>query len=206
VLQAQSTGLCGDSLLASVNDDLSTSGAMHSCVAALPADDLAKTASTIKVDGHDAFLPSGVFRYSLGLTEPLVTSVRVRASGDVSWTESATLLRCKKSDSFPPSQPTCGGLASTGVGFARTTTYLRDGHQTRIRDSYTSTDGTSHAVDLRYLASFVGTGPGAVGYRFPGRGAVFEKSSKAEAGVPTRSWSARTLPPASTTRPPTVAR
>lgn len=180
VLNAESAGFCGDTLLATLNDDLSRSGALHSCLAVLPKADLSGTASPVRVDGHQAFLPSQVFAYSLGLTEPLVTSVHVGTTGDVTWRESAGLLRCQKSDTFPPTQSSCGSLVTTGVRFTRSAQYFRDGHQVRMADTFTSTDTAAHSVDLRYFASFAGTGTGPVGYRFPGHGSAFSASSKGE--------------------------
>ena len=110
------------------------------------------TASTVKVDGHNAYLPAGVNSYlissqSLAVSQTKLTTTSTRAkNGDLTVTESAPLVRCSVDDTYPPTSTSCPALVSTGVTFKRTVDLFRGDHQIRVRDSFVST-GAAHFGD-----------------------------------------------------------
>ena len=115
--------------------------------------------SAIRVDGHNAYLPSGVHDFRgapQSLTVPqstLAVSRSIAHNGDVTITESAALKRCSVSDHYPPTTASCPALLATGVTFKRVTKFWRNGHQVKIRDTFTSTNHHAHTVTLQYLGS-----------------------------------------------------
>jgi len=140
------------------------------------------TASSIKVAGHNAYLPGAVHsllrgEQGLAVTQSALTATfAVAASGDVTVTESATLMRCSVSDTFPPTSTSCPSLVSTGVRFTRTLTVFRAGHQVKIRDAFASTDGAAHALTLEYQFATSPTNSGSAGYTYPTHSATFATS------------------------------
>jgi len=143
--------------------------------------------SAIRVDGHNAYLPSGVqdFRIAQSLTVPqsaLSASRSIARNGDVTITESAALKRCSPSDHYPPTTASCSALLPTGVTFKRVTQFWRDGHQVKIRDTFTSTDHHAHNVALQYLGAVAnetgaGTAHASAGFLYPAHSTTFHASS-----------------------------
>lgn len=144
--------------------------------------------SAIRVDGHNAYLPSGVqdFRgtpQSLTVAQSTLTVSRsIAHNGDVTITESAALKRCSVSDHYPPTTASCPALLPTGVTFQRITTFWRNGHQVRIRDTFTSTNHHAHTVALQYLGaveneSAGGSADSAAGFSYPKHSSKFRGSS-----------------------------
>jgi hypothetical protein len=140
------------------------------------------------VDGHNAYLPSGVhdFRGSPQFLTVPQTNLEVTRSiahnGDVTVTESAALKRCSVTDQYPPTTTSCPALVSTGVTFKRITKFWRNGHQVKIRDTFTSTDHHAHAVALQYLGEAGNetngaTAQGRAGFSYPTHGSTFHTSS-----------------------------
>ena len=92
-------------------------------------------ASSIKVDGHNAYLPSAVHNFLIGTESPpgrqsrlTVTSSRA-SNGNLTVTESAPLMRCSVSDTYPPTSNSCPSLTSTGVTFSRVSMFVQGAHQ-----------------------------------------------------------------------------
>jgi hypothetical protein len=103
-------------------------------------------------------------------------------NGDVTFTESALLMRCSADNTYPPNTASCPSIVSTGVRYQRVSTVERDGHQVKVRDTFTSTDHHAHSSSLQYQASLVnetgsGTATGNIGYAFPGHGSTFHAAS-----------------------------
>jgi hypothetical protein len=183
ISEQQDAGSCGVVLVSTVATpgmELRGTGT-SSCKFALPAQSLVPnaTASSIKVSGHNAYLPSGVHNFLIGtqalsVTQSvLTTTFTVAANGDVTITESAPLMRCSGSDLFPPTSGSCPSLVSTGVKFTRKSQVIRGAHQVRIRDTFASTDSASHTLTLEYQHSVQPPQSGATGYVFPGHGTTF---------------------------------
>jgi hypothetical protein len=173
---------CGPALIATVAPPTMTVLGLgrQACTVALPSGNVTtsgtSTASSIKVSGHNAYLPATISTYlrgTLGLTtlpQPALTTSMSRASnGDLTITESAPLRRCSASDLYPPTSISCPSLTGTGVSFNRVTSIIRGSHQVRVRDTFTSTDGHAHPVSLQYLSQAEPSDAGAPGYLYPGR-------------------------------------
>jgi hypothetical protein len=148
------------------------------CAFALPGSDVTAagpdSGSAIKVDGNNAYLPGAVHsvlnnKYHLALTQTKLTvSVsRPNNKGDVVITESAPLMRCSVSDTYPPTVGSCPALVATGVTFKRVSTLFRGAHQVQVRDSFAS-GGSAHTVNLQYVGTTVELDSGAPGYLYPG--------------------------------------
>ena len=192
IAELEDAGRCGTALLATIETpgmDL-RGPANQSCKLALPFGNITPsgtaTASAIKVGGHNAYLPAGVNSFLIGsrglsVTQPaLTTSSSVTGNGDMTLTESALLMRCSVSDTYPPTAGSCPSLISTGVRFQRVTNIFRGTHQVRVRDTYTSTNGAAHTVGLEYQSQPAFPDTGAPGYIFPGHGNSFQKATPNE--------------------------
>ncbi|HEY3831441.1 MAG TPA: hypothetical protein VGO03_04060 [Acidimicrobiia bacterium] len=175
-------GNCGVALVTTIaTPSMEQQGASGTgCSLALPPQNLPNgTASSIKVDGHTAYLPSAVHDYLIGalslpLAQPaLTTSFAVTAAGDTTVTESAPLMRCSVSDTYPPTSTSCPNLVSAGVKFTRVSQTIRSAHQVRVRDTFVSTDSAAHTLALEYQQSVSPPQTGANGYVFPGHGTAF---------------------------------
>jgi hypothetical protein len=160
----------------------------QSCAFALPSANITPsgiaTASSIKVDGHNAYLPFHVQSFlnqspqSLGLTQPPLTISFARlANGDATLTETAKLWRCSVGDTYPPTSVSCPSLVDTGVTFRRVSNLIRGAHQVRIRDTFTGTDAQAHKVNLLYEGTTAEPDTGRVGYTFPGGSNVFSPAA-----------------------------
>jgi hypothetical protein len=184
-------GSCGAEALVTVQaPQMQAGGFVLSCLFALPSTNFGPsgpaTGSTIQIDGHNAYLPSGVHslieNHSLTVTQSALTATHTIAhNGDVTFTESALLMRCSASNAYPPTTVSCPHLVSTGVRYERVSTLERDGHQVKVRDAFTSTDHHAHSASLQYQANFTnesggGSATGDIGYAFPGHGSSFHPS------------------------------
>ncbi|MFL5798587.1 MAG: hypothetical protein ACJ77A_11730 [Actinomycetota bacterium] len=178
-------GQCGPALVATIAvPEMEMLGTgRERCAFGLPKGNLAGTASAIRVDGHNAYLPYAVHSYlngslGLGLTQPALTSTFTFAgNGDVHVVESATLMKCSVDDTYPPTGTSCPDLAGTGVKFTRVGDLFRGAHQIRIRDTLTAIDGHSHTVGLVYAAQVGGSPSGTTGFIFPGHGSTFQPTA-----------------------------
>jgi hypothetical protein len=179
---------CGAQTLATIETpamDLRGPGGSE-CLFALPSGNLTTsgnpTGSPIKVDGNNAYLPGSVHDYLRNpsqrnlttLTQSRLTTTFTRFSnGDVTATESAPLVRCSVSNTYPPTSVSCPALVGTGVRFTRVSNIFRGAHQIRMRDTYKSTDAGAHAVTLQYESRVSAPDTGSTGYQFPGHGSAF---------------------------------
>jgi len=187
-----SAGECGAAILATVATptmDVRGPGRQQ-CEFALPSGNITTTGlptqSSIRVSGHNAYLPSAVHSYlrgNLSLTvsqSALATSFTRATNGDIAVTESATLMRCSVADTYPPTLASCPQLISAGVKFTRVVNIFRGAHQIRFRDTFASTDGLAHAVSVQYLGSAWQPSTGATGYTFPGHSSSYSTATPDE--------------------------
>ena len=186
-------GTCGTQVVVTVEAPAMEAGPIvFTCLFSLPDEDIDPSGtpkhSAIRVDGHNAYLPSGVhdFRGSpQSLTVPqstLSVSRSIANNGDVMITESAALERCSVSDHYPPTTASCPALLATGVTFKRVTKFWRNGHQVTIRDTFTSTNHHAHTVMLQYLGEVSnetggGTADTSAGFSYPAHSSTFHASS-----------------------------
>ena len=175
------------------------------CAFGLPAANITNTgtatATAIRVDGKNAFLPGSVktdLRDDLGLTlaQPSITTQLTRhANGDITVVEREPLRRCNGDNTYPPTTVSCASLVSTGVTFRRVLDFIRGAHQVEIHDSYISTDGHQHSVSAQYQITVAtggksdpSSGTGLPGYIYPGHSASFSKATfdKVVTGFPNK--------------------
>ena len=183
IAEQEDAGNCGVALVSTVaTPGMEVRGTGTSaCKFALPAQSLVPnaTASSIKVSGHNAYLPFGVHNFLIGtqglsVTQSvLTTTFTIAGNGDVTVAESAPLMRCSASDLFPPTSGSCPSLVSAGVKFRRVIQVIRSAHQVRVRDTFASTDSASHTLTLEYQHSVQTPQSGTTGYVFPGHSSTF---------------------------------
>jgi hypothetical protein len=187
IIAVEDAGQCGPALTATITPpgmDIRGAGGGTACAFALSSANIRPSgtanSSSIKVDGHTAYLPFHVKSFlnqspqSLGLTQPpLTVSFTRHSNGDATLTETAKLWRCSVDDTYPPTSTSCPSLVDTGVTFRRVSNMIRSAHQVRVRDTYTGTDNHSHHLNLVYEGEIGAQDTGAVGYTFPGGSTAF---------------------------------
>ncbi len=131
------------------------------------------TRSEIEVDGQNAYGSTGAFfLFTNSATLPGAPALSFNvdsfstANGDAQTTESEPLVKCTPQDVFAPTYANCTAFASTGVAFKRVTEYTNSGRVVTSTDTFTSTDGLAHALDLQYETEL---GDAAAGWQFPGQ-------------------------------------
>jgi hypothetical protein len=148
------------------------------CNAALFSSDsaVAPTRSELQIDGMNAYDP-----FSAGQTDPNATGLPSltdtytvdKATGNVVIHETDPLVECREA-TYPPNVISCSSFASAGVTDDRTIAQSHDGHVSSIEDSFKSTDGKTHSLDLLWDNSqhFSGGASGdssQLEYEFPGQ-------------------------------------
>lgn len=136
---------CGGSLFGSRNDFFTNP----------TTEDL--TRSEILVDGHNAYGSNSaqdLFSGSSALSGFPALTARVdsfnTSNGDAQTTESEPLVRCSPSNAYAATSSSCTAFAPTGVRITRVTSYTNGGRVATVSDTYSSTDGASHSIDLLY--------------------------------------------------------
>lgn len=114
------------------------------------------TRADIQVDGQNAYGSASAYElfHSTALPGfPVLTSTLDSFDGsthNAQTTESEGLVRCTPNDVFNPSSADCTAFASTGVMITRVTDFTNSGRVATVTDTFTSTDGQPHSLDLRY--------------------------------------------------------
>lgn len=193
VVIATDVGSCGTEALVTIEAPQMQAGPLVlTCLFGLQDKNIdpsgSPTRSAIRVDGHNAYLPSGVHEFrsppqSLTVSQTALTVNRsIAHNGDVTVTESAALKRCSVSDHYPPTTGSCPALVATGVTFKRVSKFFRNGHQVQIRDTFSSTDHHRHTMTLQYLGAAEnetsgGSAATRAGFAYPGHGSTFHQST-----------------------------
>ena len=108
------------------------------------------TRSELQIDGVNAYAPAQAFFIDSNAAGfPTLTSAYTvdKATGSLVIHETDPLVKCA-SATYPPSQTSCAAFVSTGVTDVRTVSQDHDGHISWITDTFKSTDGKKHSVDL----------------------------------------------------------
>jgi hypothetical protein len=195
---ATDAGSCGTETVATIEAPAMQAGPiMLSCLFGLPDRDFDPSGhpkhSAIRVDGHSAYLPSGIQEFRgvpQSLTVPqstLTVSRSIAHNGDVTITESAALKRCSVSDHYPPTTTSCPALLATGVTFKRVTKFWRNGHQALIRDTFTSTNHHAHTVTLQYEGTIGNESGGGTAHSV--RSDVHARADDPQADTTAGTWS-----------------
>ncbi|MGH2867212.1 MAG: hypothetical protein ACRDNK_06530 [Solirubrobacteraceae bacterium] len=145
------------------------------------------------VDTKPAYAPAAAAQINpsaTGLPSVSVSATQNSSTGDVTITESEPLVRCA-GDPYPPTSGNCAAFVDSGVRLSRTVTQTDNGHMAFIEDAYSSTDGSSHGLDLllqnqQYFTVFTGgtENPAVVSYEFPGQTAFATHNPGDQIGVP----------------------
>jgi hypothetical protein len=116
---------------------------------AIPGDERARYGTErafLRIDGHDARLPAAAHGLTAVAGAPRL-ALRALAADRLDTLEPAA--RCSATVATPAGAG-CGALVDTGLVLARTLRVLGDGMRVRITDSWRSTDGAAHALDVDY--------------------------------------------------------
>lgn len=143
------------------------------CAGALYGSDGSGQRTEILIDGKNAYdsygadhayidtIPSGGSTVRSGQAPgfPALTSSYTKdpSTGNVTITESEGLVSCADA-SYPATEAKCGGTSHTnigswqsdGVSFSRTISQTAGGRIVTMTDTYKSTDGAAHQLDLEY--------------------------------------------------------
>jgi hypothetical protein len=132
------------------------------------------TRSELQIDGANAYPPTQAFLInSDGAGLPALTDTYAldKATGNVVIHETAPLVKCA-SETYPPTAGSCARYVATGVTDDRTITQDHDGHMSWVTDTFKSTDGKPHSVDLLWDENEQFFGPtgdsSQLEYRFSG--------------------------------------
>jgi hypothetical protein len=136
---------CGGSFFNSPNEFFSNPGTV----------DL--TRSEIQVDGHNAYGSYSAARLFSG-SDALAGFPALTASldsfdsstGNAQTTELEPLVTCTPNDVYGPTSTDCTAFAPTGIAVKRVTSYSDDGRVATVTDTFSSTDGSAHSLDLLY--------------------------------------------------------
>jgi hypothetical protein len=131
--------------------------------------------SELVVDGANSYTPGTAAAINPGATGlPALTDTYTldKATGNIVIDETDPIVKCTGA-TYPPTATSCSTFASTGVTDHRRIAQDHDGHMSWITDTFTSTDGKSHSLDLLWDDSQRFWGPSGsstqVEYRFPGQ-------------------------------------
>ena len=132
------------------------------------------TRSELQIDGANAYPPTQAFFINPGAAGfPALTGTYAvdKATGNVVIHETDPLVKCADAG-YPPSQTSCASFISAGVTDERTVTQDHDGHVGWITDTFKSTDGKAHSIDLLWENNqqFFGASGNSsqIEYEFPG--------------------------------------
>jgi hypothetical protein len=121
--------------------------------------------SAVLVDGHSAYLPAGAAALFANAANgagfsPVAYSVSLdQATGNVAIQESDALVVCAPRPAAVPSPATCSSYTSAGVRLDRRIVQQGDGRVTLVFDTWVSTDGRSHVLNLFYENHIKGPSP-----------------------------------------------
>ncbi len=164
------------------------------------------TRSGIQVGGQDAYASSAAARLiarsapgtcppscngsqdNPGLPPLTFTFAQDTTNGNVTIHESENIVRCPPGTAYPPTHATCGAFTSTGVKIDRTMVQDHSGHVVWVTDSFSSTDGTAHPIDLLYgNAQYLNASRVAnIGYQFAGQSTYAAHATGDTVTVPAR--------------------
>jgi hypothetical protein len=184
--------ICAGTFYTSSSDQRWQGGGLGHPINMDPSVDL--TRSEIEVGGQNAYGATGaaeLFSGSDTLAGIPALSFTVDSfsttNGDAKTTESQQLVKCTPQDVYAPTSANCTAFTSTGVLMTRVSDYTNSGRVVTTTDTFTSTDGLAHALDLQYA---IDLGDAAAGWQFPGQSGY--------------SYPAGTSGPAATAAPATI--
>jgi hypothetical protein len=201
------TGACGGPYAASIDSAFDIGGNDGKnypidCVGSLFGDDLGTWGgrSEVVIDGRNAYDPAAaqglIARTSgdngsqdlPGFPKSLNVSVGFDPSnGQISSRMVESLVSCHGTDPYKPlTIASCPSFDDTGVTLTRLTTTSDGGQVMTLADTWTSTDGRSHTLDLLYddYAGVVGHSDGERGWQLPGQSGFTQYAAGASVPAP----------------------
>jgi len=183
--QSINNAACGGPELAPIDANLSVGNFALDCVGSLLSDDLGAWGgrSEVQVDGRNAYDAAGaqaLFPSASGNPASQSLAGFPHMSTTVDWDPASGLISssstedwsaCSGPNERPQSYATCQSFVSTGVQVQRNIASSDGGRVVTLTDTWTSTDGQPHTVDLLY-DDYVGLSANSAqrGYEFPGEG------------------------------------
>lgn len=171
-------GSCGP-YSAPIDASFNTGNFAINCMGSLLSDDLGVWGgrSEVQVDGrnaYDAFSAQKLFSGSQNLPGGFPT-----LTDSVDWDPATGLMsshsdegwvQCAGPDPYQPTAENCSSFVSAGVQLERDVTTSDGGRVVTMTDTWSSTDGAAHTLDLLY-DDYVGLSTSASerGYEFPGQ-------------------------------------
>jgi hypothetical protein len=183
-LPAPYTTACGGPEAAPIDPAFDTGNFAIDCVGSLLSDDLGAFGgrSEVQVDGRNAYDPAAaqsLFTTGSPLSQNLPGFPKTLAA-TVDWDPTTGLIsshstepwvECSGSDPVSPTAATCPSFVASGVQLERDITTSDGGRVVTMTDTWSSTDGKAHTVDLLYddAIGLFGLNNGERGYQFPGQ-------------------------------------
>ncbi|HET6871149.1 MAG TPA: PASTA domain-containing protein [Solirubrobacteraceae bacterium] len=179
------TGACGGPYAAPVNQALDAGTFPIDCAGSLLDNDLGIWGgrSEVQIDGRDAYdaaSAQALFARTSGdngsedLTgfPSLSTSVDFDpTTGLISSQAQESWVACHGPEVYPATSANCLSFDNTGVRLTRVVTTSDGGRVITLTDTWSSTDGNSHSLDLLYddYAGVAGNADSERGWQFPGQ-------------------------------------
>jgi len=177
---------CGGPFAAPIDSSFDVGNFAIDCAGSLLSNDLNAFGgrSEVQIDGHNAYDPASaqaLFAASGGhAASQNLPGFPTDLTGDVTWDPSTGLLSSTSDESWvvcngPNEQvqtfATCPGFIDSGVKLARKLTTSDGGRVVTLADTWSSTDGKAHALELLYddYIGLSGVATGDRGYQFPGQ-------------------------------------
>lgn len=192
---ASGSGACGGPYAAPIDPAFDIGTFPVDCVGSLLADDLGIWGgrSEVVIDGrnaYDAASAQGLFPRTGGQdngSQDLAGFPSVNVS--VSWDPSTGLISSRSVESWvacdgndpykPTSNVVCPRFDDTGIQLTRVVSTSDDGRMITLTDTWSSTDGHSHTLDLLYddYAGVSGNADSERGWEFPGQSSFTQYTS-----------------------------
>jgi hypothetical protein len=136
--------------------------------------------SELQIDGRNAY--TGWSEHSAfnaadqapGFLPIAFTPAFSPTASDLTIEETDALVTCK-GNPYPPTASTCPAFQAAPVRVRRAITTDHNGRVTLVVDTYSSSDGAAHALDLLYEQDFNPFSGGDPAYRFPWRESAFNQ-------------------------------
>ena len=148
------------------------------------------TRSELQIDGANAYAPAQAFFINpggAGLPSLTETHKVDKTTGNVVINETDPLVKCSGA-TYPPTTGSCATYVTAGVTDDRTITQDHDGHISWITDTFKSTDGKAHAIDLLWDNNQQFFGPSGdssqLEYQFPGENSFSEHKTGDTVSLP----------------------
>ncbi len=173
-----SAGSCGP-YMAPFDPSYGTGNFALNCVGSLLGSNLpgVGTRSEVQVDGQDAYdaaSAQAVFGGTENLTHfPVLTPTNLNfdpTDGVISSQSTEGWVVCPGDSHYPPTSRDCPDFATAGVSLQRNISTSDGGQVVTMTDTWSSTDGQPHSLDLLY-DDYIGlkSSSATPGYEFPGQ-------------------------------------